>query len=646
MFRIKRLYSFILKTFLPLLLATFSVCLFILLMQFLWKHVEDMVGKGVGISVLGELFFYASLSLIPMTLPLAILLASLMTFGNLGEHLELLAMKASGISLIRIMKPLIVFIIIVMGISFVFQNNVLPPAQAKMYTILMSLRQKSPELDIPEGSFYKDIPGYNVYVRHKEPNGLLKDMMIYDYSKGFDNAEVVVADSGMLKVTDDKKYLILTLMSGESFRNIATNRSNYNRDQIPYMREKFTLKETLIDFDTNFNMKDESVMQNRDISKNIKELRFFVDSVSVENDSVAREIAPYFTGMVYGTAFKQLQSYPKGSAPQVDTLYADNFELLFENSTLDQQLRIIEDAKSKSDRLSSEYLIRMHQQSENQRQIRGHNIELHRKFTYALACLLFFFIGAPLGAIIRKGGLGMPAVLSVIIFLLYYTIDLFGLKMAKQGIWAVWEGMWLSTLPLVILGVFFTYKAVNDSVMMNPDAWKDALQKLIGKREVRNYSRKEVIMETPDYQGDIRLMEEWDARAEKYLSENKEFLFYIAFWKRGFIDKELDYLISSMNIWIEDLQNSDENLIIGKLMDYPVMAPLQLGKLNKPGVRWFCALFFPLGLILYFIGLYKRKQVRQDLETALKVNSDLEKELSNYLDRLSEQEHNNTSDYV
>ena len=227
MFYIKRLYRFILKSFLPLFLMTFFICLFIVLMQFLWRYVDEMVGKGLEMSVLAELFFYAAVTMVPMALPLAILLASLMTFGNLGERLELLAIKAAGISLLQIMRPLVIFLIFVAIGAFFFQNNVLPKSQVKMWTLLYSMRQKSPELDIPEGVFYDQISGYNLYVKKKDhKTGMLYDVMIYDMSSGFDNAMIILADSGKLKMTDDKEHLFLTLYSGESFENLRDQRTS------------------------------------------------------------------------------------------------------------------------------------------------------------------------------------------------------------------------------------------------------------------------------------------------------------------------------------------------------------------------------------------------------------------------------------
>ncbi len=237
--KIKRLYLFMLQSFVPLFVMTFFICLFIVLMQFLWRYIDDLVGKGLEISVIAELFFYAALTMIPMALPLAILLASLMTFGNLGERFELTAMKASGVSLIKCMRPLIVLMAGIAIAAFFFQNNVLPVAQTKMYTLLLSMKQKSPELEIPEGVFYDQIPGFNLFVKEKDHDtGTLRQIMIYDMSKGFDNAAIILADSGRLAMTEDKTHLFLTLWSGESFENL-TEAAGRNTN-VPYRRESFS----------------------------------------------------------------------------------------------------------------------------------------------------------------------------------------------------------------------------------------------------------------------------------------------------------------------------------------------------------------------------------------------------------------------
>lgn len=279
-----------LKSFVPLFVMTFFICLFIVMMQFLWRFIDDFVGKGLSIGVIGELFFYASLTMIPMALPLAILLASLMTFGNLGERFELTAMKASGVSLIKTMKPLIALVAFIAIAAFFFQNNVLPVAQTKMWTLLYSMRQKSPELEIPEGVFYDQIPGYNIYVKEKNrDNGTLYQMMIYDLSKGFDNASVILADSGRLVMTEDKTHLVLRLWQGESFENLKE--AGMSSANVPYRRESFDYKEVLLKFDANFNRMDEDGMRNQYVGKNIAELQETIDSVRAQADSIGLEYA-------------------------------------------------------------------------------------------------------------------------------------------------------------------------------------------------------------------------------------------------------------------------------------------------------------------------------------------------------------------
>ena len=635
MLGVKRLYTFILGTFLPLLLATFSVCLFILLMVFLWQHINDLVGKGVDMIILAKLFFYASLSFIPMALPLAILLASLMTFGNLGEHFELLAMKASGISLIKIMKPLAIFTLFLAGISFIFQNNIILVAQTKMGTILISLRQKSLELEIPEGVFYKEITGYNVYVRQKDKKtGMLRNMMIYDYSNGFENIVVIAADSGKLSTSNDKKHQILTLYSGESFQNLGTRKTRNPNEQVRYNRETFSSRDILIDFDTNFTMADESIMGSRDIGKNVRELAHYIDSVTVKRDSVNSIIMPQFKKKVYENTFlinnQTRHRFEEENESPIDSIFLAGTDAYYNSLDLPNKIDVLMANKEQAEQAKRDNNIEMFRQNEFNTGIRSHLIQLHTKFSLAISCLLFFFIGAPLGSIIRKGGLGMPTVLSVFIYLTYYITNTFGLKMAKQGVWPVWEGMWLSTLLLILLGAFFTYKAVNDSVMMNPDAWKEFFQRLFGKKEVRNYVRKEVIMETPDYHKNIDEMKQWNIELDNYLNQNKKLFGYIDFWENGFSDaSKIEKLSFFKEEWINDLLNSDENLIIGKLMDYPVIQVPKMKFMDHKIIKWLCVIIFPIGLTIYFWATIKKKQIVQDLITCKKVNKNLIREIDN-----------------
>ncbi|MDD3320617.1 MAG: LptF/LptG family permease [Paludibacter sp.] len=479
MFKLKKIDTYIFKRFFTLFLMTFLICIFILLMQFLWKHVAELVGKGIGLSVLAEFFLYAIASLVPLSLPLAILLASLMTFGNLGENFELTAMKAAGISLFRIIRPLILFISLVSIGAFYFSNYVLPISQTKLWTLIFSLRQKSPEFDIPVGEFYSGISNFNLYVREKE-KGLLKNLMIYDYSDGFENASVMVADSGRVQFTADNKYLLLTLYDGESFGNLERKQRIANStSSIPYRRETFQLKEILIDFDTEFNRYDETLLQDQHVSKNIKQLTQSIDSVSKISDFRSAEQAQdlvkhHFLGR---------ENYVNTQLDTMKNVDEKKFDVdsLFASLTQAEMLRAVDASLEKSRSMKETISYNKMMLNEPVMYVRRHEIEWHRKFTLSIACLIFFFIGAPLGAIIRKGGLGLPVVISVIMFIIYYIIDNTGYKMAREGLWTAVEGMWLSSAILMPIGIFLTYKAVVDASLFNIDQYMKFWNKIKNK---------------------------------------------------------------------------------------------------------------------------------------------------------------------
>lgn len=464
---IKKIDSYILKRFFTLFVMTFLIVIFILLMQFLWKHFADLVGKGIGWDVLAEFFMYAIMTLVPLALPLALLLASLMTFGNLGENFELTAMKSAGISLFRIIRPLMITVGLIVVAAFFFSNNVLPRSQKNMYTLLFSIRHKSPELDVPVGEFYSGISGVNLYVRSKE-KGLLKDLMIYDFSNGFDNAAVLLADSGKIQTTGDKKFLLLTLYNGESFENLRQQKLTGSRN-IPYRRETFSLKEILYDFDSEFNRYDESLLQDQHISKDIKELSHSIDSIKqiieVRSVSQVQEMLQYRYFMAYGGSQALLDIKP---SVDLNHFNPDSAFLKLDKDQMTMAVNnAIERSKSMVDHIQYNKLLL----GEPQMYMNRHASEWHRKFALSFACLIFFFIGAPLGAIIRKGGFGFPVVISVLMFVVYYIIDLTGYKMAREGIWEAYQGMWLSAAVLFPVGVFLTYKAAVDATLFNPETY-------------------------------------------------------------------------------------------------------------------------------------------------------------------------------
>ena len=640
-----------LQTFLPLFIMTFGICLFIVLMQFLWRYIDDMVGKGLGIPVLGEMFFYAALFLLPMALPLAILLASLMTFGNLGERLELLAMKSAGVSLIHIMRPLIITIGIISIGAFFFQNNAMPVVQVKLYSLLYSMRQKSPELDIPEGVFYGEITGYNVYVKEKNnQTGLLKDVMIYDYSKGFNNARVILADSGRLKTSADKLFLVLSLFNGESFENLSEGQtgSNNRKTAVPYRRETFSTKDILIDFDANFTRTDESFMQNQYMGKQLKDLQTSIDSMTVRLDS----IKAINSKNVYDMSYKKTFSKPKrelsqqaetgtgntATANDADSLTKIsnepvkiiNFDSLYKAEAPSGQAALLVRAKSNIESVKADYYFKAATLGDEAYKVRRHLTEWHKKFTLSFACMVFFFIGAPLGAIIRKGGLGMPVVISVILFIFYYIIDNIGFKMARDGIWEAWEGMWLSSAILAPLGIFLTYKAVNDSVILNADTYLNAIKNFIGKRAGRKVEKKEVIIFNPDYSAMLPRLDKLAENCAEYLKSHKRWLNYFTFWKQGGKDHTAEQLATEMEGIIEELGNSDQNLVLNKLMDYPVIGGYNQLNANLNGkIGLAFGIFFPIGLPVYLLATYQRKLLRHDIQVVQKTSRELEDMIRN-----------------
>ncbi|MCH5221311.1 MAG: LptF/LptG family permease [Muribaculaceae bacterium] len=568
---IKRLYTYMLQRFLPLLLMTFFICLFIVLMQFLWKSIDELVGKGLEMKVIGELFMYAALTMVPTALPLAVLLASLMVFGNLGEKFELTAMKASGISLFRIMRPLIVLMLLIAIGAFFFQNNVLPVAQTKMWTLFFSIKQKSPEVEIPEKAFYDQIPNMNLYVDKKNAEtGMLYGMIIYDLSRGIDNTRVILADSGQFNFTQDKSRLFLHLYSGEMFENMRDNSlGSSSQRYLPFRREHFMEKEVYFPFDANFNRMDEAGMRSQYIGQNITQLRHSIDSIGHQVDSIGNL---YADELVHATYF--------GIRPRVDhvengkPVYVERKEVALDSPLdIDSVFRspnevsaksYITQALAKSKRQKQDFLYRSMILAEQAKLMRRHDIEMQRKFTLSFACIIFFFIGAPLGAIIKKGGIGTPLVISVLLFIVYFIFDNAGFKLARDGKLPVWEGIWLSSAVLLPLGVFLTYKAVGDSAVFNIDAYRNFFRRLIGRGAGRTLSLKEVRMTDVDTSEALSMLTEFITTAEadiRRINAKPALLRLVA--------TPAPQLKTSLNQLIDYLSNSTDIYTINLLNQYP-----------------------------------------------------------------------------
>ena len=625
MLRIKKLDIFILKSFCMLFMGTFFICLFIFMMQFLWKYVDEMVGKGLEMSVLAQFFFYSALTLVPASLPLAILLAALITFGNFGERFELLAMKAAGISLLKIMRPLIVFIIFICGVSFYFQNVIGPKAQTKLWTLLISMKQKSPELDIPEGVFYDEIDGYNLYVKHKNrKTGMLYDVLIYNFEKGFENAQIIKSDSGRLEMTADKQHLYLHLYSGEQFENLKSQ--NMNQKNVPYRREAFREKHAIIEFNSDFNMVDAGIMSNQSNSKDMAMLQAGIDSMRVQNDSVGRV---YFKEAMNGT-YKISADLKKADTLKIEQAHLGeyNVDSLFNVATLSQKQKIISTAVNRAESAWSDWSVKSYSMSQTDTSLRRHMTSWHEKLTLSVACLIFFFIGAPLGGIIRKGGLGMPVVVSVLIFIIYDIINNTGYKMARDGQWVVWMGMWTSTAILAPLGAFLTYKSNNDSVVLNADAYVSWFKKIVGIRSVRHLFRKEVIIHDPDYThlpADLQALSA-DCRAYAERKALKRAPNYFKLWMADSIDEEIEDINERLEKLVEEMSNTKSVHLLNALNNYPIIpVHAHLRPFRNYWLNMACGLLVPIGLFFYFRIWAFRIRLNKDMERIIKTNEDIQK---------------------
>lgn len=614
---IKKIDIFILKQFCLLLTGTFFICLFVFMMQFLWRFVEDLIGKGLGIDMLARFLFYASLTLVPSSLPLALLLASLITYGNLGERLELLAMKSAGIPLIRILRPSIALAVIVTGASFYFQNVVSPESSKQLAALLYSMRQKSPELEIPEGVFYNEIPGYNLFVERKDTEtGMLYGVMIYNQGSGFDDTQVVLADSGRLQSTAEQKHLQLTLYDGQRFRNMQNTGSVMDRTTVPYMRETFKKEVDLIPFDNSLDLMDASLFENDAKTKNLERLNKGIDSLRTALDSIGQEqFSQYSYGFLVHTRLKgrkdsaQLVARVASQPKNLDTVYAQLSEFTRGQVT-----------KASLDRATSgEMQTAMMQEisAYQNRILRNHQMERHKKFTLSLACLIFFFIGAPLGAIIRKGGLGLPVVVSVVIFLIYYIVNHFGEMMVKSSTWDPAFGAWLSTMVLAPVGGWLTWKSNQDSAVFNWEGYQRFFRRLLGLRLHRNISMKEVIMEDPDYHRLLPELQQFNSDCEAYVQARR--LYKIPNYFRVFFRYEPDTVViglcERLEALILELSNSRDAHIVATLNDMPIVAPdAHTRPFRNARRNIIVGVLFPIGIILWIRIWRYRLRLWRDME--------------------------------
>ena len=623
MFRIKKLDIFIAKQFGLLFVGTFFICQFVLMMQFLWRYVDELIGKGLSLEVMAQFFWYMGLMLMPQAFPLAILLSSLITFGNLGESSELTAIKAAGVSLTQAMRSLIVIVLMITGMSLFFQDVIGPLANQKFFTLLRAMKQASPELEIPEGIFYDGIPGSNIYVQKKDlETGKLYGIMICRQSGSYEDQAIILADSGMMQSTAEKMHLLLTLWNGEWFENMNSQEIG-GTAEVPYRRETFAHKQILIDFDSGLDM-DMTGISSSAQAKGIRQLVNDLDSINEQIDSMGHAYhRDAQRSLFYQPRLTQKDSVKLAKALPTDTT---NIDSVFARLSAEQRQSVVTTAAQQSKSCVYETDMKADWADYINRQSRLHEIEVIGKFTLALSCIIFFFIGAPLGAIIRKGGLGVPVIISVLVFIVYYIFDNTGMRMAREDEWAIWFGKWISTMALAPLAAFFTYKANKDSTVFNMDSYKLFFMRVLGLRMKRNITRKEVIIEDPKYLADAEMLKNVSIEIDKYSEVHKLLRWpnpIHVFFRPG-DDHDIEHINSVLEVAIEDLSYSTNSYVLMKLNQYPVIAThAHTRPFERKWLNVVTGLFLPTGLFFYFRMLRFRFRLYKDLQHIIRINKKL-----------------------
>jgi lipopolysaccharide export system permease protein len=472
---LKKVDRFVLKSFIGPLVFTFFIVLIILILQFLWMYVDELAGKGLEFKVLAELLYHFALTFVPMALPLAILLASLMTFGNMGEFSELSALKSAGIPLQRIMRPIIVLLATLSVVSFFFSNNVLPYSTEKARTLLWDIRRKKPDINIQAGTFYNGVPDFSIRIARKDPiTNRLEDLIIYDHRLRKGNVSVILADSGYMKLTNDESGLIMTLYNGKSYVEMEEKNVVPSTRKFPSRKDYFKEQTIIISLDGfDLERSEDGLFKSSAAMKNISELTHFIDSL---NKNYTEKVNYQFKDFNSAKIYTQRNNGPVQTAQDdlPDSLKKAN---AFDTKSLFDSLNIYEKrtvlAKSIENIKDVTNYLSLHNESLHYevKAIKKYEVEWNKKLTMSFACLVFFFIGAPLGAIIRKGGLGTPAVISIFFFVIYYVISISGQKLVEEDVVGTFAGMWAASYILLPIGVFLTYKATTDSVIMNIDTY-------------------------------------------------------------------------------------------------------------------------------------------------------------------------------
>ncbi|MBO7294613.1 MAG: LptF/LptG family permease [Bacteroidaceae bacterium] len=618
---IKKLDLFILKKFLLVFAASFCITLFVFMMQFTWRYVDELIGKGLTLDILAQFYWYMGITLMPQSLPLAVLLASLITFGNMAEQLELLAMKAAGVPLSRIMQPILIVVLLLTGTSFYFQNKAAPEAQISMRQLLISMKQTSPVLEIPEGQFYNGIPNVNVYVQQKVPEtGMLYDVTIYKTDRGFDRAQIVLADSGRLEMSADKLHLFLELWQGEQYESLQGQNALGLQQSAknPFDHESFDYKKFIIDFDANFSLMDAEALRNMAETKNMQQIEESVDSMNLVMDSLG---TTYYDNM-RRAYLRNPEVLRRDSAKLLAAIeHVVHFDSLLAKETHRKVSNAIQGARNSVQSYIFDLDWKAKTIEQNEGLVRRHWLEWHKKMALALSCLLFFFIGAPLGAIIGKGGLGMPAIVSVLIFIAYFIVDTATFKMARDGSIAIWLGTWVSPIVLLPCGAYLTIMANRDSVVFNKDAYVLFFRRLFGIRTKRNLWKKEVVIYDPDYESlyteVVRLSEEFQFYRERkklYRAPNYKHIFF-----RRRVDHTMEDLNERLEAVVEQLSNSRNQQILREINKLPqIYVYAHTHPFARKRYNILVGVCLPVGLLMWLRIWRFRLRLMKDIKQIVK----------------------------
>jgi lipopolysaccharide export system permease protein len=469
----KKLHQLVLRTYIGPFIMTFFIALFILLMQFLWKYIDDLVGKGLEWYIIGELLFYASATFVPLALPLAILLSSIMTIGSLGENYELVALKSAGISLTKTMWPLVIVSLMLVLSAFYFSNNVLPVANLKMGSLLYDVRQQRPAFNIVEGIYYKGIDNFVIKVEKKEGDGnILRNIKIYDHTERRGNVNITLAEWGTMNTTEDERYLVLTLHNGSNYQDMLPEDS---RDQSREFQRTYFDKQVR-KFDLSafaLARTDEELFRSNFRMLNLTQLMHFEDSIKNAIKNREKEFITTNIGRFY--FYRGIDSLSRSELHlKTDTVVPD----IFKDKDVSYQRLITEQALGNIRQIKESAQLSQEELRQRKRTLARYQIEFHRKFTLSFACLVLFMIGAPLGAIIRKGGFGLPVVVSVLFFVLFHVISITGEKFVREGVMEAWQGMWMASAFLLPIAVLLTVKASTDSAILDMDSYIARLAKM------------------------------------------------------------------------------------------------------------------------------------------------------------------------